>query len=128
MNPRTALKLAGALVILAAAGSLAPASGAATLSGGPSQRTYPSVAASAPEDPSVMRIQLSSQGPATRTLQLGKGKSAQIELPVDARDITVTSPAVADVLLRTPRRISVLGMTTGPDRREPSSTAWDGRS
>ena len=123
MTPCTVLKLAGALIVLAAAGSFAPASGAATLAGGPSQRTRaPAADAPAPEDPSVMRIQLSSQGPATRTLELGKGKSAQIELPVDARDITVTSPAVADVLLRTPRRISVLGMTTG----QTDATFFDG--
>ena len=34
-------------------------------------------------------------------------------LPADARDVTVTSPAVADIVLRTPRRISVMGVTSG---------------
>ncbi|HEY5409434.1 MAG TPA: type II and III secretion system protein family protein [Caulobacteraceae bacterium] len=61
----------------------------------------------------VVRVELTGQGPAARTLALGKGKSALIELPIDARDISVTNPAVADVVLRTPRRISVLGVANG---------------
>ena len=63
--------------------------------------------------PGAVRIELSGQGPAARTLGLAKGKSAMIELPIDARDITVGNPAIADVVLRTPRRISVLGVATG---------------
>jgi pilus assembly protein CpaC len=61
----------------------------------------------------IVRIELTGQGPAARRLNLGKGKSALIELPVDARDISVTNPAIADVVLRTPRRISVLGIANG---------------
>ena len=66
-----------------------------------------------PDAPGAVRIELSGQGPAARTLALAKGKSAMIELPIDARDITVANPAIADVVLRTPRRISVLGVATG---------------
>ena len=66
-----------------------------------------------PAAPGAVRIELSGQGPAARTLGLAKGKSAMIELPIDARDITVGNPAIADVVLRTPRRISVLGVATG---------------
>ena len=61
----------------------------------------------------VVHIELTGQGGAARTLTLGKGKSALIELPIDARDISVTNPAIADVVLRTPRRISVLGVANG---------------
>jgi pilus assembly protein CpaC len=50
---------------------------------------------------------------ATRGLALGKGKSTIIELPVDARDVLVTNPKVADAVLRTPRRIFVLGVGSG---------------
>jgi pilus assembly protein CpaC len=49
----------------------------------------------------------------TRSLSLGKGKSAVIELPTDARDVLVTNPKVADAVLRTPRRIFILGVDTG---------------
>jgi pilus assembly protein CpaC len=49
----------------------------------------------------------------TRNLSLPKGKSAVIELPVDARDVMVSNPKVADVVLSTPRRIYVLGQAAG---------------
>ena len=75
------------------------------LAGGPRERADPSEA--------LVRVDLSTAGPASRVLALGKGKSALVELPIDARDITVASPAVADVVMRTPRRISVLGVATG---------------
>ncbi|MGH6987926.1 MAG: type II and III secretion system protein family protein [Caulobacteraceae bacterium] len=48
-----------------------------------------------------------------RRIELPAGKSAQVELPVDARDVIVTNPKVADVILRSPRRISILGVAAG---------------
>ncbi len=50
---------------------------------------------------------------APRASTLSRGKSAIIELPVDVRDMLVTNPAVADAVLRGPRRIYVLGMALG---------------
>ena len=90
--------------------SMAPQAGASPrLAGGPR-----GVYAPAPiSEPGVVRIEMTGQGPAARGLSLGKGRSAMIELPIDARDISVTNPAIADVLLRTPRRISVLGLANG---------------
>lgn len=60
----------------------------------------------------VVRVDLSAGG-ATQSLSLPRGKSAIVELPVDARDVLVTNPAVADAVLRTPRRIYVLGVQAG---------------
>ena len=80
------------------------------LAGGPDRSTYGRPSS---PDPGLVRIELTGQGPTARTLALGKGKSAMIELPIDARDIAVTNPTTADVVLRTPRRISVLGLATG---------------
>ena len=60
----------------------------------------------------VMRVDLQG-GAARQRLSLPRGKSAIIELPVDARDVLVTNPAVADVVLRTPRRLYVLGVAAG---------------
>jgi len=97
---RALLSLTG---VLAACCLNGPA--AAELAGGPG-------AASA-QDQGLLRIELAGSGPAARTLSLGKGKSAMVELPVDARDVSVTAPAVADVVLRTPRRISILGIANG---------------
>ncbi|MFZ5730394.1 MAG: type II and III secretion system protein family protein, partial [Pseudomonadota bacterium] len=52
-------------------------------------------------------------GGATQSLVLPRGKSAIVELPVDARDVLVTNPDVADAVLRSPRRIYVLGVGSG---------------
>jgi pilus assembly protein CpaC len=49
----------------------------------------------------------------SRVLNLGKGRSAVVDLPVDASDVFVSNPKVADAILRTPRRIFVLGVDAG---------------
>ena len=61
---------------------------------------------------STVRVDLTAGG-ASQNLALPRGKSAIIELPVDVRDILITNPAVADAVLRSPRRIYVLGMSSG---------------
>ncbi len=61
---------------------------------------------------SVVRVDVSGAG-ASQSLNLPRGKSATIELPVDARDVLVTSPQVADAILRSPRRIYVMGLKSG---------------
>ena len=98
---------APAMIIAALAQAAAPVAiaqdfpiQAQSLSGGPGS------------GPATVRVDLGSGG-ATRTLALPRGKSAVIELPVDVRDILITNPAVADAVLRTPRQIYVLGMTSG---------------
>ena len=50
---------------------------------------------------------------ASQTLSLPRGKSAVVDLPTDARDVMVTDPKVADVVLSTPRRIFVTGVGSG---------------
>ncbi|MFN3573426.1 MAG: type II and III secretion system protein family protein [Phenylobacterium sp.] len=88
------------LAAVAAATLLAPAvSQADVLSGGIPQA-------------STIRVDVSGGG-ATQSLVLPRGKSAIVELPVDARDVLVTNPDVADAVLRSPRRIYVLGVGSG---------------
>lgn len=58
-------------------------------------------------------VELGASGQASRSLTLPRGKSAIVELPVDARDVLVSNPQVADAVLRTPRRIYVLGVAPG---------------
>src|SRR4051794_38856150 len=60
-----------------------------------------------------MRVDLNGGGSQSQSLSLGKGKSAIIDLPADARDVLVTNPKVADAVLRTPRRIYILGVDSG---------------
>jgi len=61
----------------------------------------------------TVRVDLSGNMAETRTLTLPRGKSAVIELPTDARDVLVSDPKVADVMLSTPRRIYILGVGGG---------------
>lgn len=62
---------------------------------------------------SVVRVNLAGGSPATQSLTLPNGKSAIVELPVDVRDVLVTNPGVADAMLRSPRRIFILGLKNG---------------
>ena len=67
--------------------------------------------AMAPPAEQVLRVSLTASG--AQTLTLSRGKSAIVELPVDVRDMLMTNPAVADAVLRGPRRVYVLGMGQG---------------
>lgn len=99
--------LAATLLALPAAAFLALATPARA-----GQAETASAAAGAAYAPATVRVDLSS-GASSQSLAIPAGKSALIDLPVDARDVLVTRPGVADVLLRSPRRISVLGVKEG---------------
>ncbi|MBO9559038.1 MAG: type II and III secretion system protein family protein [Caulobacter sp.] len=73
-------------------------------------RPIETAALAAPAD-QVLRIDLTAAG--AQTLSLSRGKSAIVELPTDVRDMLVTNPAVADAVLRGPRRIYIMGMALG---------------
>ncbi|MFC3078745.1 type II and III secretion system protein family protein [Phenylobacterium terrae] len=96
-------------IALALAALLATAAPAAAQEG---QAQAAAFAAGQTANSAVIRVDLSG-GPASQALSLPRGKSAIVELPVDARDVLVTNPAVADAVLRTPRRIYVLGVASG---------------
>ena len=70
------------------------------------------LAARAADAGSVIKVDLGA-GSATQSLALPQGRSAVIDLPVDARDVLVSNPQVAQAVLRTPRRIFVMGMKSG---------------
>jgi len=59
------------------------------------------------------RVELGTHSAVARSLTLPKGKSAIVELPVDARDVVVSNPKVADVVSRSPRRMNVMGVGSG---------------
>jgi pilus assembly protein CpaC len=69
--------------------------------------------AQGPAEPGVLYVDLSTAGGASKPLNLPLGKSALVDLPADARDVLVTNPAVADAVLRSRRRISVIGVAPG---------------
>jgi pilus assembly protein CpaC len=100
------------LALLAVAGAaLAPAAGA--FAQAETRAQAPAMAAGLAAASAVVRVDLAAAGGASQSLTLPAGKSAIIELPVDARDVLVTNPAVADAMLRTPRRIFILGVAKG---------------
>ena len=66
-----------------------------------------------PEPSGVIRVNLAGQNAGSQNLSIPRGKSAIIELPVDARDVMVTRPDVADAVLRSPRRIYIVGVAPG---------------
>jgi pilus assembly protein CpaC len=70
----------------------------------------------------TLKVELGGSAPVSRRLSLPKGKSAIIDLPVDARDVLVSNPKVADAVLRTPRRLFVLGVGSG----ETDAVFFDG--
>jgi pilus assembly protein CpaC len=99
MNPAPSL-FRGALLALTGALSLLVAAPQA-------------LAQSQAQAPQTVKVELGGSSSVSRSLSLPRGKSAIIDLPIDARDVLVSNPAVADAVLRTPRRIYVLGVAPG---------------
>jgi len=67
-----------------------------------------------PEPTQTLRIRPGGAGPQSHHLVLGINKAAIVELPEDARDVLVSNPEVLDAVVRTPRRVYVVGMKAGP--------------
>lgn len=65
------------------------------------------------QEPGPQTVRVSAGTGGTRVLPLGRGRSAYVDLPVEARDVLVSNPAVADVVARTPRRYYVMGVGPG---------------
>ena len=73
----------------------------------------PNSAVMAAGDAQLVRITEGGASTASRTLTLGLNKAAIIELPVDAKDVLVSNPAIVDAVVRTARRTYVIGMEIG---------------
>lgn len=52
-------------------------------------------------------------GSTAQMVNLPLGTSFAVELPADARDVIVSNPLVADAMLHSPRRITVIGLKAG---------------
>jgi pilus assembly protein CpaC len=75
----------------------------------------PSIAAAPADDQSARVVSMSVRDGAKsgRHMVLGQGKGTVIQLDTDARDVLVSNPEIVDAVVRTPRRIFLLGMKTG---------------
>lgn len=64
--------------------------------------------------PAMAQTRISAAlGGETQLVNLPRGSSAAIDLPVDARDVIVSNPAVAEAMLHSSRRITVIGIAPG---------------
>jgi pilus assembly protein CpaC len=52
-------------------------------------------------------------GSTAQMVNLPRGSSMAIDLPADARDVIVSNPAVAEAVLHSPRRITIIGVSPG---------------
>ena len=52
-------------------------------------------------------------GSQSQLISLPRGSSMAIDLPADARDVIVPNPVVAEAMLHSPRRITIIGLTPG---------------
>ena len=54
-----------------------------------------------------------SMGSQSQLISLPRGSSMAIDLPADARDVIVPNPMVAEAMLHSPRRITIIGLQPG---------------
>ncbi len=61
----------------------------------------------------TITINAPGDGPASERIVLGLNKSVVVNLPRDAADVMVSNPEIVDAVIRTPRRIYLLGRSIG---------------
>jgi pilus assembly protein CpaC len=61
----------------------------------------------------VINVSARGAGPAHEHLTLALDKAAIVQLDTDARDVLVSNPAIVDAVVRTARRVYLLGIKTG---------------
>src|SRR5690242_15046697 len=84
---------------------------AAMLVSAPAGAGAPSVDPAA--DARVINVSARGAGAAHQHLTLALDKAAIVQLDTDARDVLVSNPGVVDAVVRTSRRVYLLGMKTG---------------
>ena len=64
-------------------------------------------------DARLVKIDQGGAGQASRSIVLGLNKAAIVELPVAARDVLVSNPAIVDAVVRTSKRTYLIGLAVG---------------
>src|SRR5262249_35460938 len=75
-------------------------------------QAQPAAATRTPDNTMLVKIDAGNSH-MTERLRLSLDKAVIVELPVDVRDALVSNPKIADAIVRTPRRIYVLGLAVG---------------
>ena len=71
-------------------------------------------AAAAPVSPAPAQTRAAvSMGAQSQLISLPRGSSMAVDLPADARDVIVPNPLVAEAMLHSPRRITIIGLAPG---------------
>src|SRR5471030_134860 len=73
----------------------------------------PMVPAIAADTPHVPVIQVAASEATSRFVPLGVGKSVAIDLPADIKDVLVADPKIANAVIRSARRVYMIGVTVG---------------
>jgi pilus assembly protein CpaC len=61
----------------------------------------------------VITVSANGRAGASEHITLALNKAAIVQLDTDARDVLVSNPAIVDAVVRTPRRVFLLGQKTG---------------
>ncbi len=61
----------------------------------------------------VVKVDVGGESATSQIMSLGLNKAAVVELPVDAADVLISNPEIADAIVRSARRTYLLGMKVG---------------
>ncbi|MEM9013838.1 MAG: type II and III secretion system protein family protein [Pseudomonadota bacterium] len=75
--------------------------------------TLAAAPAAAQRGATPVRIDVGGESEISKSLVLPLNKAAIVELPYSAADVLVSQPAVVDAVVRSPKRVYLLGMTVG---------------
>ena len=64
-------------------------------------------------DSRVQTVHVAASEATSRFVPLGVGKSVAIDLPSDIKDVLVADPKIANAVIRTSRRVYIIGVTLG---------------
>ena len=73
----------------------------------------PMAPATAADSAHVPVIQVAASEATSRFIPLGIGKSVAIDLPADIKDVLVADPKIANAVIRSSRRVYMIGVTVG---------------
>src|SRR6188474_2096301 len=73
----------------------------------------PILPASAADGPQKAAVKVAASEGTSRSIPLGIGKSVAIDLPADIKDVLVADPKVANAVVRSSRRVYMIGVAVG---------------
>ena len=73
----------------------------------------PMSATQAADPPHASVIQVAASEATSRFIPLGIGKSVAVDLPADIKDVLVADPKIANAVIRSSRRVYIIGVTVG---------------